>query len=246
MVIHDAPGVRRRWFMACAGGGSIGFAMPALVSATMPDVVALPIAGAIAGIVLGGFQAVALRSLLTGFGMRDWVLATAAGTPLASTVVSIFLRNGQWLADASTSVQASLAVAGALVLVFALGIAQWTVLRRWTERAVPWIVADAVGWTAGLVVLGLITVPLRQPVPAAAIELLAGLVLALVSAAVTGAFLGYVLEPRYVAAAAVARRQVHRAGPRIGRPALLPRRRLHWGLADAGPTSPGYLESRLS
>jgi hypothetical protein len=239
VIARDEVSMRRRWFMACVGGGSIGFAMPALVSAEMPDVTAaLPIAGAVTGVVLGGFQAVTLRSLLTGFGMRDWVLATAAGMTLAWAVVSIFLRNGPWMAYAPTSVQAPLAVAGGLVLVFALGIAQWMVLRRWTERAVLWIVANAVGWTMGLVVIGLITMPLRRSgqiaVPAAVIGLVAGLVLAVVSAAVTGAFLGYVLEPRHVAAAASA----PRAGYRVGRPVL----RLRWGLADGripGPTSPG-------
>ncbi|WP_433520204.1 hypothetical protein ACQPZ2_22245 [Nocardia pseudovaccinii] len=78
--------VRGRWPL----GGSLGFALPALVSATLPDVTAaLPIAGAIAGTVLGGFQAVALRSLLTRLGMRGWVLATAAGTALACVAVSV-------------------------------------------------------------------------------------------------------------------------------------------------------------
>ncbi|MFX0577872.1 hypothetical protein [Nocardia nepalensis] len=227
--------MRRRWFMACAGGGGIGFASPTLMSAALPDVTAaLPIAGAVAGVVLGGFQAVILRSLLAGFGMRDWVLATAAGTALAWAVVSIFLRNGPWMAYAPTSVQAPLAVAGGLVLVFALGIAQWMVLRRWTERAVLWIVANAVGWTMGLVVIGLITMPLRRSgqiaVPAAVTELVAGLVLAVISAAVTAAFLGYVLEPRYVAAPVNARRE----GRRVGRPVPRPRGRFRLVLRGTG------------
>ncbi|MFC9994039.1 hypothetical protein [Nocardia sp. NPDC127526] len=197
------PSLRRRWFTRVTLGEFLGFAAPALGGALVADgrpaVVAgtMLFAGAVEGAVLGAFQAGVLRTVLSRLRIRDWVAATAAGGIVAWSVGVLLMLFGEKLGEWPIGAQIPVIAAGALIMVFALGIAQWIVLRRFTDRAVLWIWGTAVAWVAGLISFTLVTSPLWQPGQAvplvAAIGALGGLVMAAVMAAVTGAFLTRVL-----------------------------------------------------
>lgn len=195
----------RRWFVAVTVGETLGFAAPAsagaLTAGSASGVVAaaLLMAGAIEGGVLGLFQAHVLRRRLRGFPSGQWVAATVVGALVAWTVGLIPVLYGDRIGNWPTGIQALAIAGGAIVMVFALGIAQWSVLRRLSERAVLWIWADAVGWIAGLAAFIALTSPLwragQSATTTAMIGALGGLVMAAVMAAITGAFLSRILQP---------------------------------------------------
>jgi hypothetical protein len=200
----------RRWFVAVTSGETLGFALLACVGALTADsapgviAAALLMAGAAEGGVLGWFQARVLRSRLRGFATRDWVAATVVGAVVAWTVGLIPILYSDRIGDWPIGIQMPTVSAAAIVMVFALGVAQWYVLRHWSDRAVLWIWANAVGWITGLSAFLVVTGPLWRPgqsaVVTAVIGALAGLVMAAVMAATTGAFLVRILEPGHLRA----------------------------------------------
>lgn len=189
----------RRWFVAVTAGETLGFAAPAAAGAltvdSAPGVIAaaLLIAAAIEGGVLAFFQSRVLRWWLHEFPTRDWVMATAAGALVAWTVGLVPVLYGDRVGNWPAAVQVPVVTAGALVMVFAIGVAQWYVLRRWSDRAVLWIWGNAVGWIAGLAAFTTVTTPLwragQSPMVTAVIGALGGLVMAAVVAVTTGLFL---------------------------------------------------------
>ncbi|WP_156959755.1 hypothetical protein [Nocardia sp. BMG51109] len=201
-------GLSRRWFAAVTLGEFLGFCAPAVAGAltidAAPAVIAAAMlaAGAIEGSVLGLFQARVLRSVLKGFSPREWITVTVFGALAAWAVGVLMMVHGERLSGWSPAVQAPVVVAGALVMVFAIGVAQWFVLQYWTNRAALWIWANAAGWVAGLGVFGLVTTPLWQPgqstVLTVAIGALGGLAMAAAMAAINGAFLVRILAPRHL------------------------------------------------
>ncbi|MBF6223088.1 hypothetical protein IU479_33955 [Nocardia abscessus] len=209
-VVPSRRDLGRRWFIAVTSGETLGFAVLASVAAltvdSAPGVIAaaLLMAGAVEGGVLGWFQARVLRSRLQGFSARDWVAATVVGAVVAWTVGLVPVLYGDRIGDWPIGIQMPTVSAGAIVMVFALGVAQWYVLRRWSDLAVLWIWANAVGWITGLSAFMVLTGPLWRPgqsaVATAAIGVLAGLVMAAVMAATTGAFLVRILEPGHLRA----------------------------------------------
>jgi hypothetical protein len=105
--------------------------------------VVLPlVGGVIGGFPVGVSQWLVLRRFP---GSTAWIVATTVGFALAWTIGAILLA-------------AMLAISGEgadwmTFLAFALptpiiGLAQARVLRRWTSRTVPWIVASSIGWAA--------------------------------------------------------------------------------------------------
>ena len=105
--------------------------------------VVLPlVGGVIGGFPVGVSQWLVLRHFP---GSKAWIVATTVGFALAWILGAILLA-------------AMLAISGdgadwMTFLAFALptpiiGLAQARVLRRWTSRTVPWIVASSVGWAA--------------------------------------------------------------------------------------------------
>ncbi|UAK31364.1 hypothetical protein K8O92_26730 [Nocardia asteroides] len=209
-VVPSRRDLGRRWFVAVTSGEALGFVLLACVGALIADsspgviAAALLIAGAVEGSVLGWFQARVLRSRLRGFAARDWVAATVVGAVVAWTVGLLPLLYGDRIGDWPIGIQMPTVSAGAIVMVFALGVAQWYVLRQWSDRAVLWIWANAVGWITGLSAFLVVTGPLWRPgqpaVVTAVIGALAGLVMAAVMAATTGAFLVRILEPGHLRA----------------------------------------------
>ncbi|WP_280247913.1 hypothetical protein [Nocardia abscessus] len=209
-VVPSRRDLGRRWFVAVTSGETLGFAVIASVGALTADsapgviAAALLMAGAVEGGVLGWFQARVLRSRLRGFAARDWVATTVVGAVAAWTVGLIPLLYRDRIGDWPIGIQMPTVSAGAIVMLFALGVAQWYVLRQWSDRAVLWIWANAVGWIAGLSAFLVVTGPLWRPGQSAAVTAvigaLAGLVMAAVMAATTGAFLVRILEPGHLRA----------------------------------------------
>jgi hypothetical protein len=80
--------------------------------------------------------------------------------------------------------------AGALVLLFSIGFAQWTVLRAHVGGAGRWIWGTALAWTIALGLFVAVTTPLWQPgqptAVTALVGVLGGLVMATAVAALTG------------------------------------------------------------
>ncbi|MEV6325305.1 hypothetical protein AB0M45_29615 [Nocardia sp. NPDC051787] len=204
--------LRRRWFAAVTAGETLGFAAPAaagaLTAASAPAVIAaaLLIAAAIEGGVLALFQSRVLRWWLPGFPARDWIMATAAGALVAWTVGLVPVLYGDRFGDLPVAVQIPAVATGAIVMLFAIGVAQWSVLRHWSDHAVLWIWGNAVGWIAGLAAFAAVTSPLWQAgqstTVTAMIGALGGLVMAAVVAAATGLFLVRILAPRHLCASA--------------------------------------------
>jgi hypothetical protein len=206
--VHATPPRRaslwRRWFLATTLGEFLGFFAPAITgaltdkAAAVVTAVALLCAGAIEGSVLGWFQAGALRPALPRLRTRRWVAATAAGAVIAWAIGSVPILYGERISRWPVWVQVPFAVAAGIAIVLCLGIAQWTVLRDFTDRAALWIWANAAGWIAGLLAFTLVAPPLWHPGQSStlvvAIGAFGGLVMAATVAAVTGAFLGPLLR----------------------------------------------------
>ncbi|MGV9610952.1 hypothetical protein [Nocardia xishanensis] len=196
-------GVWWRWFRRVTTGELLGFAVPAVAgaataqSSTAAAAAVLLAAGATEGAVLGWFQAHVLRTVITGFVRRDWVVATMLGAVTAWMLGLVpVLTDG--LAGWPPLLVVPAIAAGAAVMVSSLGLTQWIVLRRYLSGAGGWIAATALAWIAGLSVMAAVTTPLWQPgQPLAltvAIGVLGGLGMAAAMAAVTGTFLVWLLR----------------------------------------------------
>lgn len=147
-------------------------------------------AGAVEGAALGAGQATVLVRLLPDLPVRRWVVATSAAAVLCyalgllpSTAASVWLT---WPAPVVALVGA---VVG-LVLLGAIGTAQWWVLRHHVFHALRWIPATALAWAGGLAVFLAIAMPWWEPGQATFLVLLGGLVAAVAMAAVVAAVTG--------------------------------------------------------
>ncbi|MVU78354.1 hypothetical protein GPX89_14000 [Nocardia sp. ET3-3] len=200
---HSERDFRRSWFSTVTAGEFLGFLAPAgagaLAAHAHPGILAAAMigAGAVEGAVLGRFQAGVLRTRLSGLRIRDWTAVTSAGAVVAWMVGVLPMLYGEQFGAWPTWAQVPVAVVASLVIVLSLGVAQWTVLRRFTDRARLWVLASAAAWIAGLAAFMLVAPPLWQPgqppVLVGAIGALGGVAMAAVMAWVTGAFLTRVL-----------------------------------------------------
>lgn len=188
----------RRWFQLVNVGESLGFLAPAAAGAViadrggLPAATALLVAGAVEGATLGWFQARALQPALPGLPSRRWVAATISGAVVAWSVGALFvLTDG--MSGWTSLPQLGTFVAGGLVILLSIGVAQWVVLRGYVRGAASWIAATAAAWLAGLTAFTAFTTPLWQPEqsPAlvAVIGVFGGLLMAAAMAAVSGLLL---------------------------------------------------------
>lgn len=199
-------GLWRRWFASVTLGELLGFAAPAVTGALVRDAapvaaaVALLIAGAVEGGVLGWFQAGVLRRAVPGMRSGDWIRATALGALIAWAVGAIPVA-GDGLDTWAPWVAVPAAVVGGIVLLLSIGVTQWLVLRRHLPGAGLWIWASALAWLAGLAAFTAFTSPLWQPGQSTALVVaiggLGGLLMAAVMAAITGYFLVRILRAQH-------------------------------------------------
>ncbi|MET0765994.1 MAG: cation-transporting P-type ATPase [Blastococcus sp.] len=189
--------VWRRWVLAAFLGETLGFLVPMLAVVLGVDswdaalrFVALVVAGAGEGAVLGAAQSLVLGRLLPGFSRGTWTSRTAVAAALAWAIGLAPSERAESWQGWPVALQIAVAVPGGLVLLLSIGTAQWTVLRRFVPGAVRWIGWTALAWLTGLIVFMVVATPLWQPGQPlwliAAIGALAGSLMALAMAAVTG------------------------------------------------------------
>lgn len=123
------------------GAAFLGFPIAGLLSNLLGPV-ASPLkgllAGAVAGLVLGVAQWLVLKTAMPV--TSSWILATAAG-------FSVGLALSTLLLGSETSGNELLLRAALTGL--CIGLAQWFLLRGILPQAFVWIIAVAVGWSAG-------------------------------------------------------------------------------------------------
>jgi hypothetical protein len=168
-----------RWIAANGAGEALGlgttFALGVLIAPSLGGdaSVAGVLAGAAAavilgtlleGVVVGAFQAGALRGPLPGLSRRAWIVATAIGAGAAwllgmipSTLMAL-AGHGETVAagppvEPPMLMQLGLAALLGLVLGPVLALPQWRVLRPQVSHAGRWIWANALAWAAGMPVI---------------------------------------------------------------------------------------------
>jgi hypothetical protein len=116
------------------------------------------------GVVVGAAQARVLRAALHPLSAASWIRATMIGagiawllgmipSTLATLTASTVSSGAASLDEPAAAVQYGLAVLLGGITGPVLGLAQWWVLRRHVARAGRWIVANALAWAAGMVVI---------------------------------------------------------------------------------------------
>ena len=127
------------WTLATAGGMLIGF----LPSIFLVNVLNLGLAQLVVPVLAGTLvclaQWVALRRFLTAH--SDWILATGSSWALGY-VVGLFL-----IQRMPATVLGSLL--GYLLFGAIVALVQWPLLRRDIPHLFVWMIASAIGWTAG-------------------------------------------------------------------------------------------------
>ncbi|GIH96305.1 nitroreductase/quinone reductase family protein [Planobispora siamensis] len=189
----------RRWIVAVTAGEILGFSVPALTGPAVADpgwavlgvapllqAAAILMAGLVEGTVLGLAQAYALRTALPSVGTGSWVRATAAGAAVAWAIGAVPIVLGEGI----TKWPVAVVVLLGLVLLAAMGLFQWRVLRRRVAGAAWWIAASAGAWLVALGVFFAVASPLWQEGQpgwlTAVIGLFGGLLMAATAAVLTG------------------------------------------------------------
>jgi hypothetical protein len=147
--------------VATTCGELAGFTIPATVGATATgagvgeraSLVLLVLAGVGEGAVLGWAQSRMLRRELPELRTGDWIRATAAGAGVAWTIGMLPSTLGGQVLELWPPLLAALGVLAGVALLASIGFAQWLVLRRHVDRSGVWVVANALAWIAGLVVV---------------------------------------------------------------------------------------------
>jgi len=138
-VERNGFGLWLGWTLATAGGMLIGF-LPSIFLVNVLNLgLAQIIVPVLAGTIVGLAQWVALRRFLTAH--SDWILATGASWALGY-VVGLFL-----IQHIPTTVLGS--VLGYLLFGAVVALVQWPLLRREIPHLLVWMIASAIGWTAG-------------------------------------------------------------------------------------------------
>ncbi|BDT87359.1 hypothetical protein [Nocardia cyriacigeorgica] len=205
----DSPGAKRgkhlwrHWFTSVTVGEVVGFAAPAATAVligpidTAPAAAAVLTAGVAEGLVLGGFQARVLRTAIPQLASHRWILATAVGAFIA-WMAGIGLMAGNGWQNLPTTAAIPILATAALIIIFSLGVPQWFVLRDHLEDSGGWVGATAAAWVIGLSAFTAVTSPLWQPGQPRWLTLVIGfvgaVVMAAAMAAVTGAFLVWLLR----------------------------------------------------
>lgn len=190
--------------VATTCGELAGFTIPAIVGATATSagvgqsasLVLLVLAGVGEGAVLGWAQSRMLRRELPELRTGDWIGATAAGAGVAWTIGMLPSTFGGQSLELWRPLLITLGVLAGLALLATIGFAQWLVLRRHVDRSGVWVVANALAWIAGLVVVftAIGVAPGDSPVLIAAFGVVGGLGMGLAVALVTGLFLVRLLD----------------------------------------------------
>jgi hypothetical protein len=203
VAVRDDPRYRR-WVVATTCGELAGFTIPAIVGATATSagvgqrasLVLLVLAGVGEGAILGWAQSRMLRRELPELRTGDWIRATAAGAGVAWTIGMLPSTLGGQLLGLWPPLLVALGLLAGIALLTTIGFAQWLVLRRHVHPSGVWVVANALAWIVGLVVVftAIGVAPGDSPVLIATFGVVGGLGMGLAVALVTGLFLVRLLD----------------------------------------------------
>ena len=154
----------QRWVFVCTIGEFVGFAgIPVLggvlaiwlttglessVQSIVLYIVAV-IGGLGEGAVLALFQLRVLSESLPTLNARHWVIGTAAAAAFA-WACGMLAPTLDEIVEISAKTQIAIWVPASLLILFSIGGAQAWVLRQVVENPISWIVANSLGWLAGL------------------------------------------------------------------------------------------------
>ena len=162
-----------QWIFANAIGETVGLGGTLVISGLLlvnaqntmgvvPAAALAVLAGTlIEGITVGTAQWLVLRRPMKSIRWRVWVLATAIGAFVAWTlgmIPSTFMfagadSGGAAPAQISDLVIYALAAVMGFVLGLILGVPQWLVLRHHLPRSGWWVLANALAWMVGMVIV---------------------------------------------------------------------------------------------
>jgi len=101
------------------------------------------------GAVLGWFQSRILHRVLPELDSRQWILATAAAASFA-WALGMLAPTLDDLVGLTAKAQIAIWIPASILILLSIGAAQAMVLRQIVTKPSRWIVANAVGWLAGL------------------------------------------------------------------------------------------------
>jgi hypothetical protein len=162
-----------QWILANAVGETVGLGGTLVIGGLLllnaqttmgvvPAAALAVLAGTfIEGTVVGTAQWLVLHRQIKSIRWRVWVLATAIGAFVAWTlgmIPSTFMFAGSDSGGAASThmsdlVIYALAAVMGFVLGAILGVPQWLVLRRHLPRAGWWVLANALAWMVGMVIV---------------------------------------------------------------------------------------------
>ena len=140
------------------------------------------------GAVLGWFQMRVLSRLLPRLDSRQWILATAAAAGFA-WALGMLAPTLDDLIGLNTAAQIAIWIPAGILILLSIGSAQAWVLRRIVERSSRWIVANVLGWLAGLPWTFALPAALPESAPPQvwiAAFVVAGVLMGVTAGAVTG------------------------------------------------------------
>jgi hypothetical protein len=192
-----------RWVLLVTLAEAAGFTVPAAVgvavtaasSRPIMTLVAMVLAGSVEGAVLGSAQADCLYRWRVLPARRRWVVATSVGAAVAWSLGMLPSTLGglNWTPGTAVAV-----VAGGLILLASLPLAQYFVLRDHVRRALLWIPINMVAWLLGITWTLVPSPWVDQSTPTGTLILIysmAGLCMAATVAVITGLGMTRLLLP---------------------------------------------------
>jgi hypothetical protein len=192
-----------RWVLLITLAEAAGFTVPAAVGVAVTaassrpilTLVAMVLAGSVEGAVLGSAQADCLYRWRVLPARRRWVVATSVGAAVAWSfgMLPSTLGGLDWTPGTAVPV-----VAGGLILLASLPLAQYFVLRDHVRRPALWIPINVVAWLLGITWTLLPSPWIDQSTPTGTLILaygVAGICMAATVAVVTGLGMIRLLPP---------------------------------------------------
>lgn len=157
-------GLYRRWVLVCTIGELVGFGGIPVLGATLvlwlttgmeSDSRSLifyavaVVAGAGEGTVLAWFQLRVLNAWLTRLQARHWIVATAGAAAFA-WALGMLAPTLDELVGIPAGVQIAIWIPASLLILVSIGAAQAWVLRPVVKKPFRWLIANVLGWLAGL------------------------------------------------------------------------------------------------
>jgi hypothetical protein len=138
-VERNELGLWLGWTLATAGGMLLGF-LPTLFLVNVLNLgLAQIVVPVFAGTLVGLAQWVALRRYLTAH--SDWILASGTSWAIGYVLGLFLIQNMPNTALGG--------IAGYLLFGAIVALVQWPLLRREIPHLLVWMLASAIGWTAG-------------------------------------------------------------------------------------------------